>query len=108
MSHNKYSLPFKLTIVTEYMMNKKTKGIQAKLANKYGISKNSVGNWIKKYQETVNTKASNLNKAYNEHLFPSNQDSLLIENTILKSIIVEKEIELNQLRNRKRFKNMKF
>jgi len=100
MTYRNYPLSFKLKIVQEFLLNKNAKGMQSKIAKKYGISNYSVSNWVRKYKNTVMNQEIDVKHA-NCMAFANNKEhSLLIENEILKSIIIKKEIELNQLRNK--------
>ncbi|MFE4115789.1 hypothetical protein [Priestia sp. YIM B13448] len=92
MAYNKYPLAFKLKIITELIMNEKTKGIKSKLAKKYGVSEYSVRNWAVQYRENIDFQINDEKQSFNQ------KPSVLVENEVLKAIIIQKEIEINELR----------
>ncbi|PNE08464.1 transposase [Priestia megaterium] len=95
MSRSGYPLPFKLKIVAEAIINSQTKGIKSQLARKYGVSNYSISKWIHKYEENIN-----LETIHGEDRKASydSRAKLAAENKVLKSILVEKELELNKLK----------
>ncbi|MHC5323590.1 transposase [Priestia megaterium] len=99
MTYRSYSLSFKLEVVREFMVNKKVKGIQSKIAKKYGISNYSVSTWVEKYKDTFVSQETYMNSFNCLESAKCTEHSLIVENEILKSIIIKKEIELNQLKN---------
>lgn len=97
MARAHYPHSFKLKVVSDVILNEDKKGIQSKIANKYGISIFSVSNWVKKYGNEV--KLTN-DKANNEsELAETAPNTSKQENEILKSIITQKELEIKYLKN---------
>lgn len=93
MGRTSYPHSFKLKVVSEVISNENKKGVQTKVAKKYGISNFAVYSWVKKYRDEVELTKENLKP------IETIANKVEQENEVLKSIIILKELEIRQLMN---------
>lgn len=105
MGYARYPLSFKLKIVTEVILNEEKKGIQSKVATKYGISNFSVSNWVKKYRNQVELRSGDKENT-NSKSVERTPNIVEQENELLKSILIQKEFEIKLLKNQFDLKEM--
>lgn len=97
MAYARYPQSFKLKIVKEVIQNKRMKGIKSRIADKYGISIISVSNWVKEFKDKIDfpDNGSENESKSTETLI----NKVLEENEVLKSVIIQKELEIKQIKN---------